>query len=269
MSQPSGPALLALITPLLVQSPLAAATAVSGFDDLTLAPDSFLIGNPQPAPGGTTTFSSGFASYDHVATDFGFGFTAWTGWAYSNVVDATTPGFGNQYASRAGGGANGSSNYVVGYAFEPIATAFAAPTALAGAYFSNTTYTALSIIDGDAFTEPFSLADDDYFDLTIQGVLNGMVTGSLRVSLADYRGATPVVVADWLWVDLGLLGTVDGLRFSLASSDTGPFGINTPSYFAMDELTAVPVPAALWLAASALLPLTARCRRRSRQRVAL
>ena len=32
------------------------------------------------------------------------------------------------------------------------------------------------------------------------------------------------------------------LTFTLESSDNGPFGMNTPAYFALDNLTVVPVP---------------------------
>jgi hypothetical protein len=41
------------------------------------------------------------------------------------------------------------------------------------------------------------------------------------------------------------LGSADELRFSLSSSDNGPYGMNTPSYFAMDNFLAVPEPSAL------------------------
>ena len=70
------------------------------------------------------------------------------------------------------------------------------------------------------------------------------------------------VIDDWTWFDTSGLGKVHGLKFSLSSSDTGQFGMNTPAYFAMDDLTvtAVPVPAAVWLFASALGWVAARKR---------
>ena len=76
--------------------------------------------------------------------------------------------------------------------------------------------------------------------------------------LADYRStdsAHDYIVDDWTWVDLSGLGTVDRIEFTLSSSDVGSFGMNTPAYFAMDCLNAVPIPGALWLLAGGLIGL--------------
>jgi hypothetical protein len=75
------------------------------------------------------------------------------------------------------------------------------------------------------------------------------------------------VLDQWLYADLSGLGTVNGLSFSSASSDTGPFGINTPTYFAMDNLTTVPLPGTLWLMGSSLIAM-GRFPRSTRQGVA-
>jgi MYXO-CTERM domain-containing protein len=65
-------------------------------------------------------------------------------------------------------------------------------------------------------------------------------------------------------VSLASLGAVQSLRFSLASSDTGEYGINTPAYFAMDNLsvTAVPEPSACLLALAGVF-MVAGLRRRA------
>ena len=41
---------------------------------------------------------------------------------------------------------------------------------------------------------------------------------------------------DWRTVNLTSLGAADTLTFSYESSDVGVFGINTPTYFAADDL---------------------------------
>jgi hypothetical protein len=92
-------------------------------------------------------------------------------------------------------------------------------------------------------------AAGDFFTLTVTGLgAAGEALGSVDVALAV--GA--VVTNTWEWAELGVLGEVYGLEFSLASSDNGAFGINTPGYFAVDNISIVPVPAALWLFGSAL-----------------
>ena len=80
--------------------------------------------------------------------------------------------------------------------------------------------------------------------------------------LADYRFADnglDYIVDDWSWVDLTSLGAVDKLQFGLSSTDNGFFGMNTPAYFAMDNM--VPEPATMSLLALGGLAVL---RRRSR-----
>src|SRR4051812_32566807 len=66
-----------------------------------------------PASGylNNSAFNSGGAQFNNnYDTTFG----SWGGFAASNVVNTITPGYGNQYASFAGGG-DGSAKYAVGY----------------------------------------------------------------------------------------------------------------------------------------------------------
>jgi hypothetical protein len=58
--------------------------------------------------------------------------------------------------------------------------------------------------------------------------------------LADYRfedNAEDYIVKTWEWFDLSSLGRADSLMCTLGSSDTGMFGMNTPAYFCVDNLT--------------------------------
>ena len=257
------------LTSLLVIATATAHASISTFDDLALAPNSFFAGTPLPG-GNTTQFTSGPASYYNLATDFGGGATAWEGWAYSNMTDTTTPGFMNQYSAIAGSGL-ASANYGVSYApdYNPNASrlSFTSATLLSQAFFTNTTYTALSMQAGDSFAKKFggtSGNDPDWLKLTVTGKNNAAATGAVDFYLADFRFADnslDYIVSPWTAVDLAGLGAVNELVFTLSSSDTAAFGMNTPAYFAMENLTAVPVPGALWLMASGLLVLFAGRRR--------
>jgi hypothetical protein len=243
-----------------------AAAAVSTFDDLPLAPESHFY------PMATTTFTSGGATFNHSFTDWGGG-CCQNDWVYSNRTDTTTPGHANQFSSYAGGGALSSSNYAIALLGAPTVS-FGGPVAVSGAYFTNTTYAALSMLEGDDYGKKFGGAsgnDADWFKLTIEGRDAGnALTGSVDFYLADYRFADnslDYIVKDWTYVDLSSLGTVSSLSFSLASSDVGQWGINTPAYFAMDSLAvaAVPEPSqvAMFLAGLGVLGFAARRRQRT------
>ncbi len=243
--------------------------SVAHFDDIYLAPESYWNGVPSAWPGTDSTIVSGPASFHNNAVDWGGGFSSWSGWAVSNTTDTTTPGFGNQYSAYPGGGYH-SDSYGVAFvsSTDPARVDFGAGTVLGG-WFTNTTYAALSMLNGDAFAKKFggtSGDDPDWFRLTIYGMNGSTTTGQVDFYLADYRfsdNSQDYVVDQWTWVDLTPLGVVDGLEFALDSSDIGAFGMNTPAYFALDGLVVapVPLPGALWLLVSGLAGLIALRRR--------
>lgn len=102
-------------------------------------------------------------------------------------------------------------------------------------------------------------SDPDFFQLIVRGTDGqGGYTGAVEFYLADFQdddNSLDYIVDEWTWVDLSSLGNVAGLEFSFDSSDTGDYGINTPLYFAMDDLeyTAAPIPASVLLLGSGLL----------------
>ena len=254
----------------------APARTIVDFEELTT------FSGENPAGGGSfyngndgsgTSNSDGWTSHEvHFNNNYNGeslpAFDFWEGWAYSNVVNATTPGFTNQYASIAGGGSDGNGQAVAG---EKYAVAFGT-----GSYFdlpensflasidvTNTAYAALSMTDGDNFTKKFGgpTGDEpDLFQVTFIGYdaegATGNLLGEVIVDLADYRfedNTRDYVLDDWLTVDLSRIATARSVGLSFASTDTGDFGINTPAYVAVDnvQFTIVPEPSGfvlLWLA---------------------
>jgi len=219
----------------------AGAQTVSTFENLTLSPNSFWNGSDTP-PG--TSFTSGNAIFPNVF-DTAYG-GLWTGgWAYSNMQDSTTAGFMNLYSARPAIGYGNSSNYAVGQQGSVIRlNPAAAGKAVNGFFVTNATYAALSMRDGDLYAKKFggdSGNDPDWFKLTVRKWLAGEMTDdSVEFYLADFRfedNALDYIVTTWQWVDLALLGNVDSLIFMLTSSDMGPWGMNTPSFFCIDNLT--------------------------------
>ncbi|HKK78414.1 MAG TPA: DUF4465 domain-containing protein, partial [Phaeodactylibacter sp.] len=45
------------------------------------------------------------------------------------------------------------------------------------------------------------------------------------------------IVEDWTYLELSSLGNADSLLFTLSSTDNGQFGMNTPAYFCIDNIT--------------------------------
>ena len=223
------------------------------------------VWNGQAGSGGLTLDG---ATFNNSYTDFGGGFFSWEGFAFSDRTDTTTAGFTNQYSAYPGGGAGGSSQYAVSYPSAIIEFATSLDLSGLGASIANTTYAALSMLNGDGFSKKFggALGDDaDFFKLTISGFSAGIPTGTpVDFYLADFRftkNSQDYVVDKWAFVDLSPLGTVDEIRFGFDSSDVGRFGINTPTYFALDNFLAVPEPSAALLSVLGSLGLLSRRRR--------
>ncbi len=211
-------------------------TSVSNFEDLNLEVDTFWNGAD-----GSGGFSSGNVYCPNSFTNFGGGITYWSGFAYSDITDNTTPGFMNQYSAYPGGGADGSKIYVVGYASDTLT--FPDPMTSVKISVANDTYTALSMKNGDAFSKKFggdTGNDPDWYKLTIKTINTaGSVTGTAEIMLADYTSndnSKDYISNVWNEIDLSSFGEIKALTFSLSSSDNGTYGMNTPAYFCLDNI---------------------------------
>jgi hypothetical protein len=245
---------------------------VSTFEDLGLPVGSF---NNTAGPSGHFV-SGGSAFSNSYSPDFG---GIWHGWAISSMTDTTTPGFTNQYSAITGSGANGSQTYAVAFPFDELGAVspthpdashvnLAAGTSPASVKVTNTTFAYLSMLNGDSFAKKFG--PGDFFQLTISGYdsLGGTGTkvGEVDFYLANFLGSNSYIVNTWQTVDLTSLKGAKSLRFGLESSDNDPnFGMNTPAYFAADDLRVTsPEPASLVLLGVGSAGLVLNCLRRRR-----
>lgn len=258
-----------------------AATAQAGianFDDLALPPESFENG-PLPGadivdgPNGPVAvgfFESGGVKF---INRYDLTFDSAGGFAYSNQTDSTTPGFENQYSAFAGTGVGpGADNYGVSFGyldqkansiqdfdFDPSDVAqlaqlpyFELPVGqqIQSVRLTNTTYAALSMLTGDSFAKKFGGAtgnDPDFLKLTAYATdVSGFpLPQSVDFYLADYRfgdNSLDYIVDTWELMDLSSLGGARKIYFNLSGSDIGAFGLNTPTYFAIDEIQFAPIP---------------------------
>ncbi len=108
-----------------------------------------------------------------------------------------------------------------------------------GFYVCNSAYTYYSMQKGDAYAKKFE--QGDWLKLVVHGFTPYQTEViPVEVYLADYRSENPEdwkMINSWEWVDLSSMGMTSSLYFTMESSDTGDFGMNTPAYFCMDKLT--------------------------------
>ena len=234
------------------------------FEDIDLAPESDIRvvtdddGNVLP---------SGFISSGGVQLLNEHAPWGWSlGFLVSNRTDTATPGFDptigdfgavvNDASAFSGSGVNGSSNYAVSFGYldslDPTniqqlqllpRLLVPADQQIVAAHFTNTTWAGLSMIQGDGFAKVFGgeTGDDpDFFRLSVYGSSAGVpLSESVEMYLADFRFENPeddFILNEWKRLDLSALSDADELYFNLDSSDVGDFGMNTPSFFAIDGI---------------------------------
>jgi Domain of unknown function (DUF4465) len=222
------------------------------------------VGTYNNNAGTSGAFTTGGASFSN---SYNPTYGSWSGFAISNTTDTTTADYTN-YSALPGSGAGDSSTYAISYDAASVKFATTQNLFGLGASITNATYAGLSMQTGDSFAKKFggvTGSDADFFKLTISGFTGGTATGTaVDFFLADFRFANSsqdYIVNKWTFVDFSALGTVDEIRFSYTSSDNGQFGINTPTYFAMDNFLAVPEPSAAVMGVLGCLGLLNRRRR--------
>ncbi len=243
---------------------------LSGYTDTT-ADGSYLNG-----------YGYGAATGSWSSRGVTFGTNQWgPGWSYSNVNNTTTADYTNQFAAYPGTDVSGNGNYVIGTGFSPNAAYFnlSANLQAKSIAVANSTYAALSMLNGDGFAKPHggdTGSDPDYFRVTFTGFeqadVGGASTGSVEFYLSDFRfsdDSLDYIVEDWQTVDLTGLGDARSIGITLDGNDVGEWGLNTPAYVAIDNLAvtaAVPEPGSMAMLSVALVAGgIARRRRNKRQ----
>jgi hypothetical protein len=224
------------------------AQTIVTFDTYTLSPNTYYQDNA-----GTDLTPPGGVKFEY-GWNTAFGGYWESGTAYTNLNDTVNGSYTNLYGAITG---NAFSNN--NYATTQGGAVISFPnntTAVHGFYITNTTYAWKTIKNGDSFSRKFgdttgtgsgtSIAQGaypDWFKVLVRGYRNGvMLTDSVEFFLADYRFAGTAgdyAIKNWQFVNCIALGQVDSISFDLKSSDVGNFGMNTPSFFSMDNFATV------------------------------
>lgn len=170
-------------------------------------------------------------------------FASWglgDGFTYTSCTNDTTAGSSNLSAiTKQGVSTNAYFTAYTGGALYGLAAEISFKDSAAynakECYVTNcvSAYLAMKEGNGGGFYVKPDWGEDDWFTLTITGYNGDDVTESVIVFLADGND----ILNTWKKVDLTKLGKVTRIRFTLDSTDQGQWGMNTPAYFCLDQLT--------------------------------
>jgi len=196
------------------------------------------------------TYQSGVFTLKHYGTKEGY--ETWNGFAPS-IAQQDAGGY-NYVSCVAKGGVKGEGTpYTLAYWPEFIASSQpnvilfgegelkAVPQEV---YFCNATQTYKDITEGDFNGYVMGKNDsvEDYVYVRVRGIVGvgedgyTLTENAVDYYLADFREGKSFVNNGWEKCDLTSLGEVYGLVFDMASTGVGEYGINTSTYFALDQL---------------------------------
>lgn len=189
-------------------------------------------------------YTSGNFTLAHYGTTEGL--ATWNGFAPSIAVKEGEGAY-EYYSCVAKGGVKGEGTpYTLAYwsAYDastyPCTITFAKKSVAEEVYFCNATQTHKDIVEGD-YTG-YVMKENDYVVVKVRGIAaieEGAYTlteNSVDYYLADFRDGKSFVNEGWEKCELAALGEVYGLVFDMASTAVGDYGINTSTYFALDQL---------------------------------
>lgn len=161
-----------------------------------------------------------------------YGF-AESGIAISNYVDENSDSIRSYDIQLAVPVSNGSKNFAVVYCSDGATLSFADGVAREVASFDviPTTYVLSVIKNGNEYAKALT-ARGDYLSVVVTGYNGETQTGVSKIVLALDGGK----LTKWYTHSLSALGKVTSLHFTMEGSDASSWGLNTPAYFAFDNV---------------------------------
>ena len=196
--------------------------------------NTFLSGSVLPYD--PETWSGGFSGGGIAISNYGSGNLADAD--YTHQLEVYSPALAAPARSSCGN--NGSDNFAVVYdggawASNPAALVMSDGEAriIESAYVTFTCYTLNVLLNGNDYAAP--MASDGFYKITATGYREGNPTGATD----QYLAKNTYFNTGWVKWDLVKLGFVDKVVFSISGSPEqyGDWGFNTPTYFAIDDVT--------------------------------
>ena len=206
--------------------------------------DNAQYGGPLLYPEGEVLYRWNDAGNTFLAHDLANGWGDYQFWgggmAISNYTDTdlANGSYLNQLAIPVAAGHNGSSNFCVAFsasgAYLLPALYFSDGTAriIDHMYVCPTTYLLNSERNGDGFSQALTEPGTGCWIVATGYNAEGEETGTARFDLAK----DGTIVGDWTKWDLSALGQVAKVTFQVDGTDMGDWGLNTPGYFAIDDV---------------------------------
>lgn len=180
--------------------------------------------------------------FSHLPSGSNFGGISWEGFTFSKKNTDT----GNQFECVAKGGLKGEGTpFVVGYYSEYFtnnSTDYPSSNIIVfddNSYYPKEVYICQSSNTLKALKESMTPArpftDKDTLALIITAINNQYV--EVGKSVVYHLAVDGKFNQGWEKVDLSFMDACAGLSFRMTSTDKGQWGINTPTYFALDGLT--------------------------------
>ena len=178
----------------------------------------------------------------------------WDGFTICKSADNSSQSdwVSHQWSNMAGGGVNVTADGVTVDPEKPYVIAFWSwyyedPSlqilfddgneyAVKGMYIVNSCYAYYNCAEENSFGRPLN-QEGDFFKVIAHGVKANGEEVTAEFELCGFHNGQFSGITEWTWWDLSSLGTVESVYFTMESSDTGDWGMNTPAYFAMDQFT--------------------------------
>lgn len=166
-----------------------------------------------------------------LSNDYADGFYWGGGIAISNYIHSSALTSATYEQQLAVASSNGSKNFAVACSRAYFYFKDNNTHVIESIRVSPTAYVLDIIKNGNDFSQPLTGASD-YYSVIATGYVGDVVTGKVEIRFVD----NGVVAEGWRNVSLASLGQVNRVEFTYDGSDKGAFGLNTPQYFAFDDV---------------------------------